>query len=219
VDRAETTTIAVRAGPVALTGDLVVPGAPRGVVLFAHGSGSSRHSPRNRAVARHLTDHGLATLLVDLLTADEEDAERRTGHLRFDIMLLIERLDAALDRLRSDPATAALPVGCFGASTGAAAALGVAGRRPSDVAAVVARGGRPDLTPPELLAAVRAPTLLIVGGDDAPVIAMNRDAQRRMAIAAELRIVPGATHLFAEPGALERVAELAAGWFARHLRA
>jgi putative phosphoribosyl transferase len=201
-----------------LPGDLALPAPPvLGVVVFAHGSGSSRHSPRNRLVAGQLNQGGLATLLIDLLSEDEEQAERHTRHLRFDIGLLIDRLDAAVAWLRSDDATRRLPIGCFGASTGAAAALGVAGRHPDDVRAVVSRGGRPDLTPPDLLRAVRAPTLLIVGGRDERVITMNRDAQRAMPHGAELEIVPEATHLFAEPGALDRVAELAAAWFADHL--
>jgi putative phosphoribosyl transferase len=191
------------------TGDLVVPDGALGAVLFAHGSGSSRHSPRNRAVAEALQDAGLATLLVDLLT-EREDARRAT---RFDIMLLVERLDAALAWLRD--AHPDLRVGLFGASTGAAAALGVAARRPGDVAAVVSRGGRPDLTPPDLLPAVRAPTLLVVGERDEQVLALNRTAQAAMAIDAPLAIVPGATHLFEEPGTLERVAALATDWFRR----
>jgi pimeloyl-ACP methyl ester carboxylesterase len=209
--------ITVDAGGVALAGDLMLPDAPNGVVLFAHGSASSRHSPRNRAVAGHLNHRGLATLLIDLLTAEEQAAERRTGHLRFDIPLLIDRLGAAFDRVRSDASTYALPVGCFGASTGAAAALGVAGRRPGEVAAVVSRGGRPDLTPPGLLAAVQAPTLLIVGGRDTTVLDLNRDAQRRMNAAASLEVVADAGHLFEEAGALQRVAALAGDWFVGHL--
>lgn len=210
-------TVAVPIDPGALEGDLAVPSAARGVVLFAHGGGSSRRSPRNQLVARRLNESAMATLLIDLLTEPEELAERETGHLRFDVELLIGRLGAALDWLRDDSTTRALPVGCFGASTGAAAALGVAGSRPDAVKAVVARGGRPDLTPEHLITAVRAPTLLIVGAADEPVIEMNRDARRRMAIDAQLEIIPGATHLFQEPGALERVAELACEWFGRHL--
>jgi dienelactone hydrolase len=200
-----------------LQGDLAIPPHARGLVLFAHGSGSSRHSPRNRSVAAHLNDHGLATLLIDLLTEDEERAERETRHLRFDIELLIDRLTAAVRWLRESGATAALPVGCFGASTGAAAALGVAAHRPDEIRAVVCRGGRPDLTPRGLLGRVRCPTLLIVGGDDAPVLELNRDARRRMRAEVELEVIPGAGHLFEEPGALERVAALACAWFLRHL--
>lgn len=214
---ASVTPVAVRIDHL-LEGDLAVPADAKGVVLFAHGSGSSRHSPRNQFVAAQLNRGGMATLLIDLLTSEEEIAERHTRHLRFDIDLLIERLGAALDWLREAPATSSLPVGCFGASTGAAAALGVVGRHPHQVQAVVSRGGRPDLTPPELLGAVRAPTLLIVGSADEPVIEKNRDARRRMSIDAELEIVPGASHLFEEPGRLERVAELAVDWFTRHLR-
>jgi putative phosphoribosyl transferase len=212
------TTIAIPIGDEALEGELTIPAGAGGVVLFAHGSGSSRHSPRNQLVAGRLNDEGMATLLIDLLTADEELAERHTRHLRFDIDLLVGRLGAALDVLERTEATSALPVGCFGASTGAAAALGLAGGRPAAVHAVVSRGGRPDLTPRGLLEQVRAPTLLIVGGDDEPVIEMNRQAQRRMTIDVRLEIVPGASHLFEEPGALERVADLASEWFSRHLR-
>lgn len=200
-----------------LEGDLTVPAQASGVVLFAHGTGSSRHSPRNQLVARQLNDGAMATLLIDLLTEQEELAEQQTRHLRFDIDLLIGRLGAALDWLGDATATSALPVGCFGASTGAAAALGVAGDRPDAVRAVVSRGGRPDLTPADLLRRVRAPTLLIVGGQDEPVIAMNREAQRGMTVEARLDIVPGASHLFEEPGTLERVADLASEWFSRHL--
>jgi dienelactone hydrolase len=217
VSRARTFVVELdQCGP-SLAGDLAVPTGARGVVLFAHGSGSSRRSPRNRQVAQRLGRAGLATLLLDLLTPDEEEAERQTGGLRFDIDLLTDRLTIALGRLQADEQTRGLPVGCFGASTGAAAALGLAGREPDAITAVVSRGGRPDLTPPGVLQAVRAPVLLIVGGDDRRVIAMNREAQRALPHGAMLEIVPGATHLFAEPGTLERVADLAAGWFTRHL--
>jgi putative phosphoribosyl transferase len=200
-----------------IEGDLEVPGKARGVVLFAHGTGSSRHSPRNRLVARALQDLGLATLLLDLLTPGEDAVEHRGGRLRFDIALLIERLDTGLAWLARNAQTSALPVGCFGASTGAAAALGLAGTHPDVVRAVVSRGGRPDLTPDHLLTAVRAPTLLIVGGADEVVLDFNRRARARMGAPAELEVVPGATHLFEEPGALERVADLAGAWFARYL--
>jgi putative phosphoribosyl transferase len=200
-----------------IEGDLAVPEPASGVVLFAHGTGSSRHSPRNKLVAGRLQESGLATLLLDLLTPGEDAVEHRGGRLRFDIGLLIERLDAGLAWLRRDERTRALPVGSFGASTGAAAALGLAGRHPDVVGAVVSRGGRPDLTPEDLLAAVRAPTLLIVGGADEVVLDMNRRAMARMRAPAELEVVPGASHLFEEPGALERVADLAGAWFARHL--
>ena len=199
-----------------LEGNLAVPDGARGVVLFAHGSGSSRHSPRNRHVAGVLQDAGLATLLIDLLTQAEELAEARTGHLRFDIRLLADRLLRATDWLVQHPETRDLPVGYFGASTGAGAALVAAAARPEVVRAVVSRGGRPDLAGPAL-PRVQAPTLLIVGGNDAPVIGLNREALAHLRAAAELVIVPGATHLFEEPGALDEVARLAAGWFTRHL--
>jgi putative phosphoribosyl transferase len=201
---------------VTLDGDLHVPEHARGIVLFAHGSGSSRHSPRNRAVAQALHRAGLGTLLMDLLTADEEAAEARSGHLRFDIDLLSGRLAAATDWVRQEPNTAALAAGYFGASTGAAAALAAAADRPEVVKAVVSRGGRPDLAG-EALTRVRAPTLLIVGGDDTTVIELNRRADALLRVEKQLQIVPGASHLFEEPGALETVARLASGWFARHL--
>lgn len=202
---------------VILEGDLAVPEDPKGVVLFAHGSGSGRFSERNRAVAATLQAAGFATLLFDLLTADEERAEQYTRHLRFDIDLLIGRLAAATEWVEKRPETVGLKVGYFGASTGGAAALGAAAERP-EVAAVVSRGGRPDLTPDASLAAVHAPTLLIVGGEDRQVLALNRRTMARMAAPAALEIVPGATHLFEEPGALERVARLAREWFETHLR-
>ena len=208
--------VRLHADGVVLDGDLRVPEAARGVVLFAHGSGSSRHSPRNRSVAGALQRAGLGTLLMDLLTREEEAAEARTGHLRFDIDLLSGRLAAATDWLRQDAQTAALPIGYFGASTGAAAALVAAAARPEVVKAVVSRGGRPDLAG-EALARVQAPTLLIVGGNDGPVIGMNREAYGLLGAGKELEIVPGASHLFEEPGALETVARLASAWFARHL--
>jgi len=194
-----------------------MPEGPNGVVLFAHGSGSGRHSPRNRYVAEQLRRAGLATLLIDLLTEEEEAQDQFTGHLRFDIGLLADRLVGATDWLREDLPTAGLPVGYFGASTGGGAALVAAARRPDVVAAVVSRGGRPDLAG-DALPAVQAPTLLIVGGDDKPVIGLNESALRRLgAPIKELKIVPGATHLFEEPGKLEEVARLAADWFSRHL--
>jgi putative phosphoribosyl transferase len=204
-------------GPASLTGDLDTPRDPTGVVLFAHGSGSNRFSPRNRMVAEVLRSRGLATFLMDLLTPEEDEEDRRTARLRFDIGLLAERLVAAIDRLVEHPGTAGLLMGCFGASTGAAAALVAAARRPDVVRAVVSRGGRPDLA--QDLPSVRAPTLLIVGGADDAVIAMNREAMDRMPGEVDLQIVPGVTHLFEEPGALEEVARLAAEWFARHLEA
>ncbi len=202
---------------VTLEGDLNIPAGARGVVLFAHGSGSSRHSPRNRFVAEALQQAGLATLLVDLLTAEEEAVDTYTMHLRFDIELLAARLVGATDWLGRERSTAGLPVGCFGASTGGGAALVAAARRPDRVAAVVSRGGRPDLAG-AALAEVRAPTLLIVGGDDEPVIGLNEKALARLAAPVKkLEIVPGATHLFEEPGKLEEVARLAADWFRRYL--
>jgi pimeloyl-ACP methyl ester carboxylesterase len=201
---------------VRLAATLSVPPGARGVVLFAHGSGSSRHSPRNRYVARCLQAHGLGALLLDLLTAGEEEAERWTRHLRFDIALLAERLAAATEWIRRDPSTSSLPIGYFGASTGAAAALVAAAWRGEDVAAIVSRGGRPDLAGDQLRE-VRCPTLLIVGGADVSVVQMNREALALLRCEKELQIVPGAGHLFEEPGALERVAELAADWFVRHL--
>jgi len=193
-----------------------VPDGAHGVVLFAHGSGSSRHSPRNQYVARVLRQAGLGTLLIDLLTADEESVDQYTRHLRFDIELLALRLIGTTDWLRQHPLTDELPIGYFGASTGAGAALLAAADRPDVVRAVVSRGGRPDLAGPALLR-VHAPTLLIVGGADAPVIDLNERALELLGGEKELRIVPGATHLFEEPGALEEVARLAADWFARHL--
>lgn len=199
-----------------LEGTLALPDGARGVVAFAHGSGSSRHSPRNRFVAGQLQEAGLATLLFDLLTDAEELADARDGHLRFDIGFLAGRLLAAVRLLGEREETRALSLGLFGASTGAAAALVAAAEGPDVVRAVVSRGGRPDLAP-EALPAVRAPVLLIVGGDDEPVIGMNRSAYERLGGRKELEIVPGASHLFEEPGALETVARLARDWFAAHL--
>lgn len=200
-----------------LEGDLAVPERAGGIVLFAHGSGSSRASPRNRSVAWYLNGIGLATMLVDLLTPDEERVDVQTAKLRFDIPLLARRLVGVARWLGDQPRTAALPLGLFGASTGAAAALIAAADLPDRVQAVVSRGGRPDLAA-ERLAEVRAPTLLIVGERDPQVLGMNRDAQRLLTAArCRLEIVPLATHLFEEPGALERVAELAGQWFADHL--
>ena len=209
-------TVRIPSGGVELEGDLTIPDGARGMVLFAHGSGSSRHSTRNRFVARDLNESGLATLLMDLLTREEEVAEARTRHLRFDIPMLAGRLADATRWLRAEPRTADLPLGYFGASTGGGAALIAAAELPDEVGAVVSRGGRPDLAD-EALPRVRAPTLLIVGSRDLPVIGMNRQAMARMTAEVELELVEGATHLFEEPGTLERVAELAAGWFVRHL--
>ena len=208
--------VRITAGRAWLDGDLAVPADARGVVLFAHGSGSSRHSSRNRYVAGELRRRGMGTLLMDLLTAEEEEADSRTGHLRFDIDLLAGRLRAATRWLRGETETGRLPLGYFGASTGAGAALVAAADSPDAVGAVVSRGGRPDLAG-EALPRVLAPTLLIVGGRDEPVIAMNRAALAQLRCEKRLEIVPGATHLFEEPGALEEVARLAAGWLARHL--
>jgi putative phosphoribosyl transferase len=215
VNALEETLVHVTAGRVTLEGNLNIPDRARGVVLFAHGSGSSRHSPRNRFVARHLNTVGHATLLIDLLTAEEEDAERYTRHLRFDIGLLVERLLAATEWLESS--TSALPIGYFGASTGGGAALVAAAEEPDRVAAVVSRGGRPDLAG-AALESVQAATLLIVGGDDEPVIEMNEWALERLSSSVKkLVIVPGATHLFEEPGTLEEVARLAGDWFTQFL--
>ncbi len=200
-----------------LDADLREPDQPAGLVIFAHGSGSSRHSSRNRQVAQTLHDAGYATLLLDLLTREEEAVDVRTLEYRFDIPRLGRRVIAATDWAASEPALRELAVGCFGASTGAAAALIAAAERPI-VSAVVSRGGRPDLAG-AALPRVGAPTLLIVGGDDLPVIGLNQDAMRQMRGNVRLEIVPGATHLFEEPGALEEVCRLAIDWFDRHLRA
>src|SRR5262245_49613973 len=208
--------VLIPAGDVRLEGDLRVPEGARGMVLFAHGSGSGRHSPRNRFVARRLNEAGLGTLLIDLLTAREETVDVRTGHLRFDIPFLARRLGAACTWLANDPDTAELRLGYFGASTGGGAALVAAAERPDLVGAVVSRGGRPDLAGPAL-ARVQAPTLLIVGGNDEPVVELNEIALRQLRCEKQLEIVTNATHLFEEPGALEEVARLASAWFARHI--
>ncbi|HEX2772886.1 MAG TPA: alpha/beta fold hydrolase [Micromonosporaceae bacterium] len=211
-----TTESEIPTGSVRLPADLVVPAQAHGLVLFAHGSGSSRHSPRNRAVAGRLNRHSLATVLVDLLTADEEQLDMQTAQLRFDIDHLADRLADIIDWMTSGEQLPRLPVGLFGASTGAAAALVAAAARPDVVRAVVSRGGRPDLAG-SALPNVRAATLLLVGGRDEQVLELNQDAQRQMTAPTELRVIPGATHLFEEPGALEQVAEEAADWFDRHL--
>ena len=203
-------------GAATLEGNLAMPPGARGVVLFAHGSGSSRHSPRNRYVAGVLQEAGLATLLIDLLTPDEEVIDERTRHLRFDIPLLAERLVDAIDWLADNPETAGLPVGMFGASTGAGAALVAAPERPERIFAVVSRGGRPDLAG-EALPQVQAPTLLIVGGNDLAVIGLNRRALAMLRCEKQLEIVPGASHLFEEPGTLEAVAGLARDWFEKYV--
>jgi putative phosphoribosyl transferase len=202
---------------VELEGSLSVPSSAAGVILFAHGSGSSRHSSRNRYVAGELQRAGFATLLLDLLSAEEEQVDLHTREHRFDIHMLAQRLEGATGWLRRYAETSALSVGYFGASTGGGAALVAAAEMPRDVRAVVSRGGRPDLAG-EALPRVRAPTLLIVGGDDVPVIGMNEQAMERMReVEVRLEIVPGATHLFEEPGKLEEVARLAVEWFRRHL--
>jgi dienelactone hydrolase len=209
--------VTVTVGRVTLEGDLGIPGGAGGVVLFAHGSGSGRHSPRNQFVAARLRAAGLATLLIDLLTESEEVIDEQTARLRFDIPLLADRLAGAIDWLQRDGRTAGLRVGLFGASTGGGAALVAAARRPDRVGAVVSRGGRPDLAADDL-PLVRCPTLLVVGGDDDVVIGLNDAAFRRLGSPVkELVIVPGASHLFEEPGKLDEVARLAAGWFTRHL--
>jgi pimeloyl-ACP methyl ester carboxylesterase len=210
--------VQVPAGDVLLDADLVVPEAARGVVLFAHGSGSSRYSPRNRYVATELHTSGLATVLADLLSPAEEQIDARTAQFRFDIGLLALRVTFLIDWLGSHQPVAGLPIGLFGASTGAAAALVAAAGRPGPVAAVVSRGGRPDLAG-EHLRSVRQPTLLIVGELDTEVIELNRRAMQRLGGEARLEIVAGASHLFEEPGALEQVARLARDWFADHLKA
>ncbi|MFD8379822.1 dienelactone hydrolase family protein [Streptomyces sp. NPDC059679] len=195
-----------------LVGDLVVPDGARGVVAFAHGSGSSRHSPRNRSVAEVLKQARLGTLLFDLLTMDEERVDAITAEHRFDIPLLGRRLVAAVDWLGGHPATAALPVGLFGASTGAAAALVAAAERPERVRAVVSRGGRPDLAG-GVLSRVRAPVLLVVGGEDHEVLRLNEQAAAMLAAPHSVHVVPGATHLFEEPGTLAQAAAAARDWF------
>lgn len=206
----------IHAGDVSLEGDLAFPDGAHGLVVFAHGSGSSRHSPRNQHVAEILRASGLGTLLMDLLTVDEEAVDQYTRHLRFDIPLLSQRLVAATDWLKEDPELADLEVGYFGASTGAAAAIIAAAQAPDKVRAVVSRGGRPDLAG-AALTQIKAPTLLIVGGDDYSVIELNRQAYDRMSCEKRLEIVPGATHLFEEPGTLDQAAHLAADWFEKYL--
>lgn len=218
VKHVETYRVDVSAGSVVLAGDLSVPTDARGVVVFAHGSGSSRHSPRNKYVAEQLVDAGLATLLMDLLTAREEIEDQRTRALRFDIALLAERVEQAIGWLDGQPQVSSLNVGIFGASTGAAAALVAAAKLPGRVHAVVSRGGRPDLAA-EYLDRVTAATLLIVGGADPVVFELNRQALAAMRCAKRLEIVPGASHLFEEPGTLEQAAAIAAQWFRDHLGA
>lgn len=210
--------VRIPAGSVTLDGDLAIPPGAAGLVVFAHGSGSGRRSPRNRAVAQVLHGGGIATLLMDLLTPDEERADQADAHLRFDIRLLADRLVAAIEWLAFQQDTNQLSVGLFGASTGGGAALVAAAERPERVIAVVSRGGRPDLAG-DALTRVTAPTLLIVGGNDPQVLDLNRAAMERLAASPKrLEVVAGATHLFEEPGALDTVAALSRDWFARYLR-
>lgn len=212
----DTDLVHIEAGGVELEGDLGLPEGSQGIVVFAHGSGSSRFSPRNQFVAEQLQSRGLATLLFDLLTSEEEEIDLRTRELRFDISLLANRVIDATDWLVRQPYAENLAIGYFGSSTGAAAALFAAAQRRGVVQAVASRGGRPDLAAPAL-PEVTAPTLLIVGGNDQPVIHMNRQAMAQMQTEVKLEIVPGAGHLFEEPGKLERVAELAGDWFTQYL--
>jgi dienelactone hydrolase len=219
-DTAEQTTqatdILVRVGDAELDGVLARPQTARGVVLFAHGSGSSRHSPRNRQVAKALYRAGYAVVLVDLFTSAEEQEDQRTGRVRFDIDLLSRRVTDTVSWLEQNAETRGMPVGLFGASTGAAGALAAAAQKPESVRAVVSRGGRPDLAS-AWLATVAAPTLLVVGALDHPVLELNRQAADGLGGLARVEVVPGASHLFEEPGALDAVAEHAAAWFTQHL--
>src|SRR5918999_3678385 len=210
--------VQIPSGEAVLDGELNVPVGASGLVLFAHGSGSSRHSPRNQYVAQVIRKANVGTLLFDLLTREEESVDIRTRHLRFDIGLLARRLADATNWVKREADLWHLRVGYFGASTGGGAALVAAAELGEDVGAVVSRGGRPDLAGPEALQHVKSPTLLIVGGLDAPVIGMNREAYNWLRCEKELKIVPGASHLFEEPGTLEEVARLAADWFQRYLR-
>ena len=213
----ETGEVQIRAGSVSLTGELNVPENATGIVLFAHGSGSSRHSPRNQYVARVIREAGVGTLLFDLLTREEETIDNYTREFRFDINLLARRLVAATKWLAGESQTSHLCPGYFGSSTGGGAALVAAAELEVKVGVVVSRGGRPDLAG-AALRRVKAPTLLIVGGLDGPVIRMNEDAYAELRCVKELKIIPGATHLFEEPGKLEEVASLAAKWFLNHLQ-
>ncbi len=212
----QTLNLQIPANDVILAGELNLPAELRGIVLFAHGSGSSRHSPRNQYVARVLQDAGIATLLFDLLTEEEETVDRETGHLRFNIGLLAQRLGQATAWVEQLPQIEEVKVGYFGASTGAAAALVAAAKTPEDVSAVVSRGGRPDLAGSSL-GGVQAPTLLIVGAEDTTVLKLNQSALENLSAEKRLQIIPGATHLFEEAGALEEVARLARQWFEWHL--
>src|SRR6267378_6978300 len=208
--------VQIQAGPAALSGNLSIPEKATALVLFVHGSGSGRYSPRNQFVARMLNNAGLATLLFDLLTPEEESIDARTAELRFNIGLLAERLVHATKWAKQQEQTRDLRIGYFGSSTGGGAALVAAAKVPEDVGAVVSRGGRPDLGD-EALPKVQAPTLLIVGGNDDVVIELNEQARDRMRCEVKLEIIPGATHLFEEPDALEKVATLASDWFVAHL--
>jgi dienelactone hydrolase len=212
-----TTAVEIEVDSSVMHGDLALPPSPLGLVIFAHGSGSSRRSPRNQSVAHALTRAGFATLLVDLLTEHEGAVDALTAELRFDIPLLAQRVARAIEFAQEeDSSIAGLRIGLFGASTGAAAALIAASMRPASVVAVVSRGGRPDLAG-KALGHVTAPTLLIVGGEDHPVLELNRQAYAQLTCVRELVVVPGATHLFEEPGALVEVERYAAGWFLEHL--
>ena len=217
MSQARSLPVQIRAGTTLVEGDLTVPEPAEGLVLFAHGSGSSRFSPRNRLVADVLVRGGFATLLLDLLTPHEDVVDQRTREYRFDIERLGHRVVAAIDWVTGVPSLSPLPIACFGASTGAAAALTAAAERPASVRAVISRGGRPDLAG-EALARVVAPTLLIVGGDDTEVIQLNQAAMRQMHAPVQLAIVPGATHLFEEPGTLDQVCRLALDWCRTHLQ-
>jgi putative phosphoribosyl transferase len=211
------TTVRIKAIKATIEGNLALPKSPIGIVLFAHGSGSSRFSPRNQYVAKWLNHAGIATLLIDLLTKQEEEIDTQTGEFRFNIELLAQRLIEATKWTKAYSPVASLPIGYFGASTGAAAALIGAAELPEDVAVVVSRGGRPDLAM-KYLPKVKAPVLLIVGGNDPAVINMNRDAAKLLPPETKLEIIPGASHLFEEPGKLEKVAELASDWLSTHFR-
>ncbi len=208
--------VSVQTEAVTLSGNLVIPTGAQGIVLFAHGSGSSRHSPRNRYVAKVLNNAGLATLLFDLLTSQEDIIDRQNSHLRFDIGLLASRLKGATDWISQHTATRMLNIGYFGASTGSAAALIAAAELPDSIRAIVSRGGRPDLAG-TALTRIKAPTLLIVGSNDPIVIDLNQKAFARMSAEKKLNIIPGATHLFEEPGTLEQVARSASQWFQKYL--
>ena len=208
--------VTIPVGKAVINGNLTVPHDAKGIVLFAHGSGSSRFSPRNTRVAREINEAGIATLLIDLLTNEEEEIDEFTGEFRFNIDLLAQRLVYATEWVKKNPDTKSLAIGYFGASTGAAAALIAAAKLPEQVKAVVSRGGRPDLAGAHL-PNVKAPTLLIVGGDDTEVLELNRQASQQMAAERKIVVVPGATHLFEEPDKLEEVARLAISWFSKHL--